>query len=221
MQFVRDDDPAAHALRTRELVFLANVIVAGCSVQARPFTAREAFDAAVAICNLGLENWPLHWLPQSRPGVSSIEPAQALPERFLADHDLAIVFQVGWTILYKDVCLFVARELLGILDALQGSDREIQMGLHKLRREMTRHLEKGVPWHARAALDVIAMLDLPAWAALLGLIAECPVMLTNVSLAGHSHPHSVDPKVFEYISENSHIVAVRTFVRSLASALSL
>ncbi len=61
--------------RTQELAYLANAIVAGCSLQARPFTAQEASDAAVATCNLGLENWPPHWLP----------PASrlALPDDFL------------------------------------------------------------------------------------------------------------------------------------------
>src|SRR4030095_12747455 len=107
MEFVRDHDSDAYALRTRELTFLANVLVAGCSLRDRPFTTREAFDAAVAVCNLGLENW-----------------AAALPERFLTDHDLASVFQVGWAVLYKDVCVYVTEQLLGTLEALQCSDRE-------------------------------------------------------------------------------------------------
>jgi len=203
MEFVRDHDSDAYALRTRELTFLANVLVAGCSLRDRPFTTREAFDAAVAVCNLGLENW-----------------AAALPERFLTDHDLASVFQVGWAVLYKDVCVYVTERLLGTLAALQCSDREIQLELLKLRRELTRHLETGAPWRARDALDVIATLDLPAWAALLGLIAECPVMLANVSPSGRSRPHSIDPAVFEFISENSHIAAVRGFMRALPDALS-
>ena len=27
------------------------------------FTAEESLDAAVAVCNLGLENWPTHCAP--------------------------------------------------------------------------------------------------------------------------------------------------------------
>ena len=204
MEFVRDRDPAAYALRTRELTFLANVLVAGCSVQARTFTTREAVDAAVAICNLGVENWA----------------AEKLSEAFLADHDLTTVFQAGWAILYKDVCVYATEQLLDTLAGFQCSDREIQIALHTLRRQMTRHLETGTPWHARAALDVIAMLDMPAWAALLGLIAECPVMLANVSTFGQSRPLSIDPTVFEFISENKHILAVRAFMQSLPDALS-
>ena len=58
MQFVRDADPLACSTRSQELAYLANAIVAGCSLQARPITTQEASDAAVAVCNLGLENWP-------------------------------------------------------------------------------------------------------------------------------------------------------------------
>jgi hypothetical protein len=116
--------------------------------------------------------------------------------------------------------VYVTEQLLRTLAALQCSDREIQLELLKLRRELTRHLETGAPWRARDALDVIATLDLPAWAALLGLIAEFPVMLANVSPSGRSRPHSIDPAVFEFISENSHIAAVRGFMRALPDALS-
>ena len=128
MEFVRDHDSDAYALRTNELTFLANVLVAGCSGMDRPFTTREAFDAAVAICNLGLENWP-----------------GDLPDAFLADHDLTSVFQVGWAVLYKDVCVHATERLLGTLAGFQCSDREIQLGLLKLRRDLTRHLEAGAP----------------------------------------------------------------------------
>jgi hypothetical protein len=218
MEFVRKHVPAAHSVRSLELAFLANVIVAGCSLQDRPFTVREAFDGVLAICNLGLENWPFRGLPHLHSTPPAIAAATTLPEDFLASRDLASVFDVGWTVLHRNVCMFAAEQLLSILRDLECSDREIQLGLHKLRREMTRHLEAGTPWRARGALDVIAMLDMPAWAALLGLIAECPVMLANVSASG-SRPCSVDTTVFEFISENRHILAVQEFMRSLPDAL--
>ena len=55
---LRDTDEIAYLTRSRELAFLANTLVAGCSVQSRPFTPQEASDAAAGICNLGLEYWP-------------------------------------------------------------------------------------------------------------------------------------------------------------------
>jgi hypothetical protein len=54
--------------------------MAGCSIQARPFTAQEASDAAVAVCNLGLKNWPRHRLPAKARGSSVVDAGTALPE---------------------------------------------------------------------------------------------------------------------------------------------
>ncbi len=58
MEYARDRNEAAYFTRHRELAFLANTLLAGCSVQSRPFTPQEASDAAASICNLGLEYWP-------------------------------------------------------------------------------------------------------------------------------------------------------------------
>ena len=91
MAFVMHADETAYLARTRELAFLANTPVAGCSVQSRPFTPQEASDAAACICNLGLES----------------EPA-TLPDAFLADHDLVSAFEAGWARFYRDVSVFVA-----------------------------------------------------------------------------------------------------------------
>ena len=112
MQSVSNRDRAAFSIRSQELAFLGNTIVAGCSVQARPFTAQEASSAAVAICNLGLENWPLHWVPpKARIGSSVVDAGAALPDDFLVDHDLVSVFQVGWTVLHEQVCMDAAERL--------------------------------------------------------------------------------------------------------------
>src|SRR6185295_9146047 len=104
LQFARDHDQAAYATRSQELAYLANTIVAGCSIQARPFTAQEASDAAAAICNLGLENF------------ASTTPA---PDDFLIGHDLIDVFQIGWTVLHEHVCMYTAEQLIKILTRMR------------------------------------------------------------------------------------------------------
>ena len=220
MQFARDRDHAAYSMRSQELAYLANTIVAGCSIQARPFTAQEASDAAVAVCNLGLENWPPHWLPaEARRGSSVVEAGTALPDDFLVGHDLVSVFQVGWTVLHDDVCMYAAERLIGVLSRLRCDDRETQAGLDALRIEMTRHWQAGAPWRARDALDVIAILDMPAWATLLGLIDECPVMHAAIGASQGSATRAVSASAFEFISENSQIASVREFMRSLPETL--
>ena len=211
MQYANEHDPAAFGSRGGELAYLANTLVAGCSVQGRPFTASEASDAAAAICNLALENWSRYW-PQPLA-------AGALPDAFLLDRDLVSVFQVGWRILHADVCLFAADRLVDTLKGLRCDDGEIQLGLAALRNAMTRHRQAGAPWRARDAMDVIAILDTPAWAALLGLIDECPVLHGVIGAAERPGTRSIRMSAFEFIAGNDHVAAIHAFLERLPSTL--
>lgn len=210
MQFVFDCDDAAYARRSEELTFLANAIMAGCSLVGTSFTAQKAWDAATATCNLGLENWPHLW-----------NPAKSLPNNFLVDHDLVAVFQVGWTVLHNDVTMYAAQQLLEILGNARCDDRNIQNGLDELRTQLSTCCRTGAPWLARDALDVIAIIDMPAWAALLGLIDQCPVFHAALNASRNPRTCSVSSSAFEFISENSQITFIHEFVRSLPEILRL
>ena len=85
-------------------------------------------------------------------------------------------FEVGWAVLYEDVSLFVADRLIATLTDIRCTDPEIEHGLADLKRTLVRERHAGTPWRARGALDVLGMLDMPAWASLLGLLDECPVL---------------------------------------------
>jgi hypothetical protein len=217
LQFVLECDRAAFSTRSSELAFLANALMAGCSLQARPFGVQEASDAALAVCNLGLENWPARWIRELRP--SGLDSRTALPDDFLVGHDLVSVFQVGWTVLHEDVCMYAAEQLSAVLARVRCDDREIRAGLDALRVEITRHRQAGAPWRARGALDVIALLDMPAWAALLGLLDECPVLHAGAAAACNPRVHAVPASAFEFISANSQIASVREFLQSLPDLL--
>jgi hypothetical protein len=206
--FTQDDNPDAYATRSDELAYLANVIAAGATVQSRSVAAEEASKAAVAVCNLGLENWPLQRLADG-----------ALPEDLLIAHDLVSVFQVGWTILHEDVCMYAADALIGVLASLRCADNEIQAGLATLRTRLIKHWRAGSPWHARDGLDVIAILDTPSWAALLGLIAEMPTMHAALGASLTGTTRQVDASAFEFISENAQIQQVREFMQRLPQLL--
>ncbi len=112
MEFVLRHDETAYLTRSRELGFLANTLLAGSSVQSRPFTPPEASDAAACICNLGLDCWPVRWPGATSQGASSRRELDTAmpPNPFLVDHDLVTAFEVGWSVLYQDVSLFVRRE---------------------------------------------------------------------------------------------------------------
>jgi hypothetical protein len=193
-----DRDPDLYAKRSGELGYLANTLVSGCSLQSRALTPQEASDAALAVCNLGLENWP--------DGSRGDAPGA---------HDLVGAFQIGWAVLYERVSVTTARSLLDTLTQLRHHDRETQIEINRLRRELGRQLKAGTPWRARPGLEVLTTLDLPAWAALVGLLDECPVfpaaLATNVQ--------SVSATAFEFISENAQIDTVDVFLSSLPEAL--
>jgi hypothetical protein len=197
MQAARESGTDADAARTQELAYLSNAIAAGCSIQARPFTQQESTDCAIATCNLGLENWPRRW-----PAADS----------------LITVFQVGWTVLHADVAMYAATQLISVLTRVRSEDRETQLGLDTLRREMTKHCQAEAPWRARDALDMISTIDMPVWATLLGLIDECPVI--HAGMAGsRKGTRAVSGTAFEFISENTQIAAVRDFMRTLPELL--
>jgi hypothetical protein len=60
---------------------------------------------------------------------------------------------------------------------------------------------------------------MPAWAALVGLLNECPVMHAGVRAVRGSGMHSVSPTDFDFISENSQIDSIREFLRRLPKTL--
>jgi hypothetical protein len=218
IEYVRDSDDSLYLARSHELAFLANTLVAGCSIQSRSFTTQEASDAAAGICNLGLEHWPARW-----PDCHTTSPADldaALPDAFLIDHDLVSAFEVGWAVLHEDVSMFVAGQLLAALSLLRCSDADIQEGLDTLRAELTQQREAGTPWRARQALEVIAMLDMPAWVSVLGLLDECPVIPAALTATLEGRTGAVSATEFEFISTTSQLGRIREFMARFLDILS-
>jgi len=205
MQFLHEHDVAAYSSRSQELAYLANALATGCSRQGRPFSPEQASEAAVAACNLGLENWSGESL---------------LPEGFLVDHDLICVFQTGWTVLHEQVCMATARRLIRTLERVRCEDPEVQSGLDELQIEMSKAWQAGTPWRARESLDVIMLLDQHAWATLVALIDECPVIHSAIAISQGARTRAIKADAFELISENSQIASVDAFMRTLHRTLS-
>lgn len=217
MAHLHEADVVVFAARSGELAFLANTLVAGCSIQSRSFTPNEASEVVVGVCNLGLEHWPAHW-PEFAAAARTT-PARPVPEDFLIHHDLVRAFEVGWTILHQDVCLFAAKQLIAALKGLRCGDTDTQRGVAVLRRELTIHWKAGTPWRARPALEVIALLDMPAWIGLLGLIAECPVLPAAVKATLEGQLQAVSVTEFDSISTRRQIDTVRAFMARLPELL--
>jgi hypothetical protein len=200
MRVVLERDPVAFGERNFELAYLANILISGCSIQARPFTQKEAADGAVAICNLGLER---------------VDPEPDV----LITRDLVGVFQIGWTVLHEDVCMFAANSFCEALRELRVTDDDLQSSLNLLRIRLLRAIEDGTPWHAATALDVLMSLDVPAWAGLVGLIAECPVIHEGLVASVDRKVRQVDPNAFQFIAREDQVALVRRFVTALPDIL--
>jgi hypothetical protein len=199
MEGARDADETAYFARSRELAFLANTLLAGCSVQGRPFTPQEASDAAASICNLGLEH---------------------RPDSFLIEGDLVTAFEVGWSVLHQDVSVFVTQQLIATLEHLHVADRDLQRGLTALRRMLVKQRKAGTPWLARGAAEVLGELDMTAWIGVLGLLDECPVLPAALTAILEGRTTSVSPTAFDFISTAAQIGDVRLFMRKLPDVLS-
>lgn len=217
IEYVRDSDDPLYVARSQELAFLANTLAAGCSIQSRAFTPQEASDAAVGICNLGLEHWPVRW--PDIDATSAADLAAGIPGTFLRDHDLVAAFEVGWTVLHEDVGLFATDQLVAALSTLHCADADIQEGLDTLRVELTKQRQAGTPWHARDALDAIAMLDMPAWVSVRGLLDECPVIPAALSATLEGRTGAISATAFEFISTRSQLGTVREFMARFVDIL--
>jgi hypothetical protein len=202
MEFVLDHDETAYLTRSRELAFLANTLLAGSSVQSRPFTPQEASDAAACVCNLGLE---------CRAASSNA---------FFVEQDLVTAFEAGWSVLYQAVSLFVADQLMSTLADLHCVEDDTRRELHALRRTLMIQRANGTPWLACDAADVLATLDMTAWVSVRGLLDECPVLPAALRAVLEGRTTPVSPTAFEFISTTAQIDDIRVFMRKLPGVLS-
>ena len=195
MEYLRERHPDVCLARAQELAFAANALVAGCRLQSRSFTPREASEAAAATCSLGLRRQP------ASPGVD-----------YLVGHDLIGTFEDGWAALHREVSLFVGEGLLAALRGLQTGESETLAGLQELQRSLETQVAAGTPWLAGDALEVLAVLDTPAWSGLLGLLSECPIITDAVIAIVERRTGRVDPSAFAFIATDADIDTVRSFM---------
>lgn len=217
LQHLHERAPLAYMARTQDLAYLANTLVAGCALHGAPLTLEQASEASVAVCNLGLENWPAHWQQGARPSRGSA-PA-GLPFDFLERHTLVGVFQVGWAVLHQQVSLAAADALVATLGKVQCEDRTTKAELKSLRAELRTARRAGRPWQVRQSLDVLTVLDALAWTALAGLLDECPVMHSALDASKGTRTLNVTASAYEFVSENRQIALVQEFLQSLPDVL--
>jgi uncharacterized protein DUF6178 len=200
LEYVAHHDPVAFAARGAELAFLANTLVAGCTLQSRAFTPQEASEAAASVCNLALDHVPT-------PG-----------ETFLVAHELISVFETGWSMLHQ-VSILVAEGLAETLGTVQSGDPSLQRELRGLRMQLKKQRRAGKPWLVGGALEALAMLDTAAWNGVRGLLGECPVLPAAVPAILEGRASAVSATAFEFISTRVHIETIQRFMARLPDTL--
>lgn len=90
VQALGERDPALHARRLEELAYLSNVLIAGASLGGRPYRSHEAAEAALALCELGLDH-------VRSEGALDAPPALAMVTR----HSAPQLFGAGWQLLHQ------------------------------------------------------------------------------------------------------------------------
>lgn len=148
---LRPDHGDVYALRTGELAYLTNVLVAGSSFAGRAFRPVEAAQAAIAVCNLGLER-------QVRD--ADLDVCQLVRE-VPADR----LFRVGWNLLFRRVSM-PALELL-----------QADVAKTRWRAVVQRAMEDQKPWQALPVLDRLdEHLDADRIKLLTHLLDRCPTL---------------------------------------------
>jgi hypothetical protein len=163
---LRERDPATYAERMQELAYLANVLLAGCSLEGRSFRAVEAAEAVVATCDLGLD-YVLHAGPARRRAGEPPEQAVAV----LATEGAVKLFRIGWRLLHER-SLQAAR---GVLAVLRRGEVAQPKQLAAATSTLTSAIAAGKPWLALGKLAVLAeILDPRAVELVRAVLDECP-----------------------------------------------
>lgn len=170
LQGLAHADPQLHALRSQELVYLANILMAGCAFQNRAFRHVEAAQAAIAVCNLGLE----YWLTQP-------EAVQCPLEEQLARHSAINLFRAGYSMLHH-VAEMAAQKLIALLSNISLPPKSpkgtpwLKKQLESLRIALEKSLQKRQPWLAADQLLLLeTVLESHQVAKWIALISEFPL----------------------------------------------
>jgi uncharacterized protein DUF6178 len=163
------ENQEAFQQRTRELAYLATVLIAGSSLEGEPFTGGDARDAAFATCNLGVE-----FIHSRQTGITlDREPG------------LIRLFLIGWQLLdtLRSRVIDAMKASLGHLETTQRLKaspwlrNEAQIGIRDLQDAVERHQFAdacdaatflSIVFDATACREIAPLLDhLPHFAAII------------------------------------------------------
>jgi hypothetical protein len=207
LQTLRYEDAGLYEGRVFELSYLANVLLAGASQQGRAFRPVEAAEAALALCNLGLERALGAAVLRRSKGERRL-----CASGWLHRHDLITAFRAGLHIAHHELALAASRALRSRLERsagrLPGSARARQFAT--LAATLAKDAACDEPWRSAQCLDALEGVLVSATVlAFRALLEECPMLPPQMS--GEEGPSGTAAPRF---------VSTATHVRVVAAALS-
>jgi hypothetical protein len=187
----------------RELAYLANVLVTGCSVEGRGLRPLEAAHAAVAACNLGIER------------LLQDEPSRTTVVDVLEGENADKLFRIGWQLLTKQVVLPAARAFEKMLVEMvrQETDRQRIQDLEEACRALHAAIATGKPWTARAKLTALeGEIENTTLVTLLALVDECPSLRARLASSANEYEATTE---LRFISTRKQLDAVQRFLAGL------
>lgn len=187
--------PAQHLRHHEQLAYLANLLVEGCTMVGRRMRPVEAAEAALAVCNLGLE-----WALEHQACKDALQGLL----RFRADQ----LFRVGWKLLFEQVAMATLQRLERFVARLRGAEAQVRNDrLDEVARRLLAAHRSGTPWTARPHLAPLGVLleDGPTLAALDALLDHLPV------LAGSLLPADAAARGHAFVSTSTEIAIAQDF----------
>lgn len=125
LEQLMDEGLEIYGQRVEELAYLANIVVVGCSHEGARFELEAAMDAALALCELGLE-----YLLARQIVLDAEDQARPSAVAMLRMTGADKLFRIGWHLLHRDGPTAEARnwhdvplEAKGALDAALSTAR--------------------------------------------------------------------------------------------------
>jgi hypothetical protein len=206
MRTIQSSDPELYAQRIIELSFLSNTLISGCVFQGRQFHPKEAAEATLSTCNLGSEHLlGIDVVPKkNRPGCEAIST-------LLKSTDLVRMFQLGWKILFDNIILATAKDVLAFINRLKDhlSDPDQKIEISRMAWMLHADIASGRPWKFHGEMDYLQIfLDGETTETLMGLIQEYPTFTDTICKKGGL-------RLSPFICSHAHIRTLQNYIEDM------
>lgn len=166
-------DRQLYSRRMEELIYLSNLLMAGCTYQNRAFHQIEAAQAVFSLSNLGLDYW-----------LTNNGKSKAYKEDWLKEKSIVTFFRTGMSLSHQTAMLtakVVCQYINKLPESGQGvkGEKWIKKELLKIKTDLEKGINLNRPWLAAEHLILLeTIMEAGQVAVIMGLISEFPLWIT-------------------------------------------